>query len=500
MQTRASRTVTAEAMRKPVAPATGMTTPHVLQHLLRSGAIQAKLTVSQPGDPLEQEADQVADEVMRMPAASTPLSAADPGIQRKCSCSDGPQEEEKKIQTKEVPGRTPSVTPRAEAHIGSLRGGGQPLPDSVLSFFEPRFGRDFSDVRIHSDSRANEAASAVQARAFTLGKDIIFGVGEYTPHSEEGQRLLAHELAHIKQQDSAPLVIQRKPDETKAMPRFTGDMVYDLIKKRDPKVAELITRQSIDLVHPKEPPSIIEAEPPPKGEAQHVWKVYVSPQPGLKNSSTETGETKTKRVNRRIQVTHSHYIRWALPLQPREEFLKQSQSDADALALEAANSLFHELLHTWIKIEKDPNWVSEHSLIFQDYIKIFSVADSPALAAQKELLLKKIGEMGTLGGKVRSVNGLKYVKDTYYEFLLHEKYDADKIKTAFGRTYTNSEIAQKYGEEVSRSLGTDKPIFKAKQAEFIATIKAMYDKVDQQAAANPSATKPQREVPPQMRH
>ncbi len=183
-------------------PGLPVTEPHqVLRYLLRSGAMQAKLTVGQPGDPLEQEADRTAEAVMRMP------DPAPRGIQRKCTaCS---KEEEEKVQTKEAPGHTPSVTPSAEAQIGALRGGGQPLPGPVRTFFEPRFGRDFSGVRVHSDSRANKAAAAVQARAFTLGRDIVFGAGEYMPQSLEGQKLLAHELAHTVQQSKAPAIATR---------------------------------------------------------------------------------------------------------------------------------------------------------------------------------------------------------------------------------------------------------------------------------------------------
>ncbi len=90
----------------------------------------------------------------------------------------------------------------AEASIASLRGGGQPLPTSVRAFFEPVFQRDFSRVRIHTGREASEAAQAVQARAFTAGRDIVFGAGEYVPESREGQRLLAHELTHVLQQDA----------------------------------------------------------------------------------------------------------------------------------------------------------------------------------------------------------------------------------------------------------------------------------------------------------
>ncbi|MCL4436294.1 MAG: DUF4157 domain-containing protein [Thaumarchaeota archaeon] len=78
--------------------------------------------------------------------------------------------------------------------------GGQPLPESELSFFEPRFGHDFSRVNIHTGAKATEVARAMNARAFTVGRNIVFGEGQYNPRSSEGQLLLAHELTHFVQQ------------------------------------------------------------------------------------------------------------------------------------------------------------------------------------------------------------------------------------------------------------------------------------------------------------
>jgi hypothetical protein len=73
------------------------------------------------------------------------------------------------------------------------------LPDAVRSFFEPRFGQDFSKVRVHTDSRAARSARDLNARAFTLGRDIVMGAGQYSPGTSEGKRLLAHELTHVIQ-------------------------------------------------------------------------------------------------------------------------------------------------------------------------------------------------------------------------------------------------------------------------------------------------------------
>jgi hypothetical protein len=195
-----------------------------MQRLLRSGVVQAKLTVSPPGDPYEQEADRVAEAVMRMPepgkaegigafgSASVPtlrrmcpecqedLHRSPSRIQRLCpEC----EEEEKTLQAKTAPGHTPAVTPDLEAQVTALRGRGQPLPASVRAFFEPRFGHDFGQVRVHSDAKAAESARAVGARAYTVGRHIVFGASEYPPAWRGGNWLVAHELAHVIQQGVA---------------------------------------------------------------------------------------------------------------------------------------------------------------------------------------------------------------------------------------------------------------------------------------------------------
>jgi Domain of unknown function (DUF4157) len=93
--------------------------------------------------------------------------------------------------------------PSVESRIDRLRVGGDTLPNSVRSFFEPRFGRDLGDVRIHTGSAASESAKAVDARAYTMGRDVVFGEGQYTPDTRSGKRLIAHELTHVVQQSGA---------------------------------------------------------------------------------------------------------------------------------------------------------------------------------------------------------------------------------------------------------------------------------------------------------
>jgi hypothetical protein len=88
--------------------------------------------------------------------------------------------------------------------IQSKRGGGATLDSGAKKGMEQAMGKDFSDVRVHSDSDADSLSRSVQAKAFTTGKDIFFRSGEYQPGSTEGNKLLAHELTHVVQQQNAP--------------------------------------------------------------------------------------------------------------------------------------------------------------------------------------------------------------------------------------------------------------------------------------------------------
>jgi hypothetical protein len=165
-------------------------------------SVQAKLTVGAPNDSFEREADSVADRVMRMP---------EPQVQRKCAaCSAGGApcpdcEKEEHVQRKEEPGGANGAGELPMGFAGRMQGGA-PLDVASRAFFEPRFGRDFGDVRVHADTNAATAARSIRARAFTLGRNVAFAAGEYNPQSERGRGLLAHELVHVVQQShgSAP--------------------------------------------------------------------------------------------------------------------------------------------------------------------------------------------------------------------------------------------------------------------------------------------------------
>lgn len=164
-----------------------------------SPRLQCKLTIGAVDDPLEAEADRVADHVMRMPDPAISVAAAPPQISRKCAACE--EDEDQTLQTKPSAAPAPSEAPPIVHDV--LRSSGQPLDHATRTSIEPRFGQDFSGVRIHTGPKAAESARSVAAHAYTLGNNIVFGASQYAPSTESGRRLLAHELAHVVQQGSA---------------------------------------------------------------------------------------------------------------------------------------------------------------------------------------------------------------------------------------------------------------------------------------------------------
>ena len=168
-----------------------------IRHILGRHAVQPKLMVSEPNDAPEQEADRVAEEVMRIGGEAIPSPGLEgPMSKGSCACDGG-------CSSCRGSDGEKHVADQGQGDLSWRRAapaGGKPLSPELREFYEPRFGRDFSGVRIHTGQRADAASRAINARAFTLGRDIAFARGEYRPGTSEGRQLLAHELAHVGQQ------------------------------------------------------------------------------------------------------------------------------------------------------------------------------------------------------------------------------------------------------------------------------------------------------------
>jgi hypothetical protein len=190
--------------------------------------VQAKLKIGQPNDKYEQEADRIAEQVMSMPEPdirkSPDLPSMDfrsrgdvgldeetvqskpiaeqitPLVQRQTELEEEDEEEGTLGQAKSFDQQPAKINGGTELQSISIPESGRPLSERARAYFEPRFGVDFEDVRIHTGGRAAGLARSVNARAFTHGKYIFFGAGQYAPDSRAGRRLLAHELTHVVQQ------------------------------------------------------------------------------------------------------------------------------------------------------------------------------------------------------------------------------------------------------------------------------------------------------------
>lgn len=196
-------------------------------------------------------------------SASIPSSLIAGGLQGKCACGQHTiaggecnacsERSESSLQRSAIShdfvNRNANNVPSIVHEV--LRSSGQPLDVATRAFMAPRFGHDFSRVRVHSDAKAAESAEAVNALAYTVGRDVVFGAGQFVPEVGAGRRLLAHELAHVVQQqgghDSLPpqrFAISSPGDQLEREASLAADAV--MVEKPSPTLspsASLMQRQ-----------------------------------------------------------------------------------------------------------------------------------------------------------------------------------------------------------------------------------------------------------------
>lgn len=185
---------------------------HELTGNEQGNLVQTKLTVNQPGDKYEQEADQVAAQVVKQ--INHPIS-------QNSNNSDTEAIHSQQLMRKAAPNPTQRIVQSdVEASLQKASGKGQSLPDNLQQPLEQAFNADFKQVRIHTNQQADQLSQSLQAKAFTRGKDIFFRQGEYNPNNQQGQELIAHELTHVVQQNNGLVqrnaIVQKKTETDKS--------------------------------------------------------------------------------------------------------------------------------------------------------------------------------------------------------------------------------------------------------------------------------------------
>lgn len=225
----------------------------------------AKFGLSRQGDQYEQEADRVAGQVMQMPETS---------LQRQRTAK---HEHLRPWRQEPAHGALISEAPPIMHEV--LNTPGQPLDAQTRAFFEPRFGHDFSRVRVHIDPRAAESAQAVYAKAFTAGHHIVFSRDHYAPEAYSGRRLLAHELTHVIQQDMGMTrLIQCAP--------FPGETIAGESRRKNAirSARWAIKRIEMALVR------------------GYLWRTEVKSGTDIKDIAAGSTETTAQRANRLITL------------------------------------------------------------------------------------------------------------------------------------------------------------------------------------------------------
>jgi hypothetical protein len=240
---------------QPEAELTGPASPRFGQDLSRipihppaAGAIQTKLAINELGDGYEEDADRMAEQVMRTP---------EPQLQRACPCGGGcpkchteqPGREHESLQTKRVQASDTAQIAAPPSVHEVLRSPGQLLDAATRAFMEPRFGHDFSRVRVHSGTAAEQSAQDVNAYAYTMGHHVVFGAHRLAPGTHEGQRLLAHELTHVVQQSGADEIRVGHSDDRHGLSsipsNFTIPLPFQTQRTTTPQLQRKRSRQQV---------------------------------------------------------------------------------------------------------------------------------------------------------------------------------------------------------------------------------------------------------------
>ncbi|MEH2143758.1 eCIS core domain-containing protein [Nostoc sp.] len=219
----------------------------------RPTPIQAKLTIGEPGDKYEQEADETARQVVQrihqpqsdklqresLPENDQLQMKPERPVQREALLEDNQMQMKPMVQRRALDAGI-VASANLERSIQQAQGSGQPLADSIKSPMEMAFGADFSGVKVHTDGQSDQLNRSIQARAFTTGQDVFFRQGEYNPGNRGGQELLAHELTHVVQQNASRVQLQEETRSIQA--KGSGQSLAENIREPMEPGREIVQR------------------------------------------------------------------------------------------------------------------------------------------------------------------------------------------------------------------------------------------------------------------
>ncbi|MBV9609977.1 MAG: DUF4157 domain-containing protein [Acidobacteria bacterium] len=408
------------------------------------------LEIGEAHDAFEREADRVADDVTANKRSSrwsiSTVSVGVPAVDNSAR----------------VPG-PPSTTE-------VLGAPGQPMDASTRSFMEKRFGHDFSQVRIHADPRAAESARAVGALAYTVGRNIVFGEGEYSPASSAGRRLLAHELAHVVQQTAVNRPrLQRQPTG-QALAVNVAQLKSEIKKRGNPDITALINAFPNQLMNGGTftlPDSVLNGPNPVDG-TNHIFTLTFAIFPGAPplyetvgagvgenpiggvTTGRPTGDPFDPSFKAPPPATTTHKVTMTL-----------YQAGSQQRNYDPAETLYHELTHLRLIIDSYLP-VARRSPTGQKYMKMLTVAtEGKSVPVPQELAPAKTADVG--GARTKVLNGIGALR-TWFTNSMRGTFDNTKVKTnielleflvnekfanqAANQKLKNSTIASRYANAV----------------------------------------------------
>lgn len=408
------------------------------------------------------------------------------------------------------------------------------LPAGLAGRLGRETGADFTAVRVHSDAAAADRVARHGAEAMSEGRDVSFAAGRWRPDTPAGALLAAHEAVHAAQQGFAEGVTGRagryfkKDPDPKADPRD----VTEIIKKRAPELAAFVDVKTINDAMAGSSPMGPAVPGGTSGTDVHEWHVTITTNPTTPFSSTaRTPAVKASKTKTGQLVRHIIAIQWGtlFSSDPVAEYEQQAEAAEKTKALPAharrpkdfafelkvAEPLIHELLHARIIMETDPTYTAgPHAQLVQGYLDMIAAAQSATVKKQRDAVRAKVAVLaGVLTDQAPKGAALADVVNEYDEFLVHEKYDSQKVFGIMGHSLPdNKTIATAYSKVVARGLkikfgeGALSDAEAVKQVQHLSELTAAYyDAIDKalapppnqpgSAGAAPPASPPKQPVP-----